>query len=92
MLPRVVYANYDALVKLSGLKGNPKILFVNQESQHKALRQYKKLLGNDDIYVDFSQDTIFIDSMFHSKRLDYCDNMIFKEQELKIQILAVDYH
>jgi hypothetical protein len=30
--------------------------------------------------------------MFHSERLDYCDDMIFKEQELKIQILAVDHH
>jgi hypothetical protein len=92
MLPRVVRANWDALVKLSGSKGNPKILFVNQESQHEALRRYEKLLGNDDIYVDFSQDTIFMDSMFHSERLDYRDDMVFKEQEPKIQILAVDHH
>jgi hypothetical protein len=80
----VITAREQALVKLSGSKGNPKILFVNQESRHEALRRHEKLPGNDDIYVDFIQDTIFMDSMFHSERLDYCDDMIFKEQELKI--------
>jgi hypothetical protein len=83
ILPRVVYANWDALVKRSGSKGNPVILFVNQESRYKALRRYEKLPGDDDIYVDFSQDTIFMDSMSSARD---------SKQEPQIQILAVNHH
>lgn len=92
MLPRVVRANWDSSRKRSGSKGNPVTLFVNKESRDEALKRYERLPGDNNIYVDFTQDTVFMDSMFLGVRLDYRDDMIFKKQEQKIQYLAFDHH
>lgn len=85
--PRVVRANWPYKTELSGPKNNPVQLSVNRESRHEALKQYEKLPGVGNIYVDFNQDTIFVDSCFIKVRIDHT---IF-ESESRIQTLAVDY-
>jgi hypothetical protein len=89
MGPLVVRANWPSSKKQSGSKNNPVLLFVNRESRHEALRHYQKL--DDDIYIDFRQDTIFMDSCFLSDVLDHPHHPILGVHESQIQILAVDY-
>lgn len=83
--PRVVRANWPYKTKRSGLKINPVLLFVNQESRQEALKRYEKLSDDDDIYANFSQDTIFMDSGYINFRLDRTNF------EPRIQLLAIDY-
>ena len=83
--PHVVHANWPYKTKRCGLKNNPVLLFVNQESQQEASKRYKKVSDDDDIYADFSQDTIFVDSGYLSFRLDRTN------YESRIQILAIDH-
>jgi hypothetical protein len=83
--PRVVRANWPYKTKRCGLKNNPVLLFVNQESRREASKRYEKVSSDDDIYADFSQDTIFVDSSYLNFRLDRTN------YESRIQILAIDY-
>jgi hypothetical protein len=83
--PRIVRANWPYKTKRSGPKSNPDLLFVNRESRQEALKRYEKVSGDDDIYADFSQDTIFVDSGYLNFRLDRTN------YESRIQILAIDY-
>jgi hypothetical protein len=83
--PRIVRANWPYKAKRSGPKINPALLFVNRESRQEALKRYEKVCGDDGIYADFTQDTIFVDSGSLNFRLDRAN------YESRIQILAIDY-
>src|SRR5271169_6321527 len=83
--PRIVRANWPYKTKRSGPKGNPALLFVNRESRREALKRYEKVSSHDNIYADFSQDAIFMDSGYLNVRLDRTN------YESRIQLLAIDY-
>jgi hypothetical protein len=91
MTPRVVCANWLASKERSGSKGNLVLLFVNRESRAEALKRYKKLPGDDYIYADFSQDTMFIDSFFDRALIEHSCYSTLREHEPQIQILAIDH-
>ena len=84
--PRVVRDNWPYKTKRCGLKNNPVLLHVNQESRQEALKRYEKVFSNDNIYADFNQDTIFVDSSYLNLKLDRTN------YESRIQILAIDYN
>jgi hypothetical protein len=86
--PRIVHVNRPPSKKRSGMKDNPALLFVNKESQKEVLQRYQKFSGNDDIYVDFSQEAIFIDTSFLENEVEY---PVLYIKDPRIQILAVDY-
>jgi hypothetical protein len=82
--PRVVRLNQPTK-KRSGSKDNLVLLFVNKESRDEVLRRYEKLSGDDDIYVDFSQDIIFIDTSFLKDEVERPRHPVIYINEPQIQ-------
>jgi hypothetical protein len=73
-------------MRRSGIKNNPVPLFINYESRVEALERYNLASTIDRIYIDFSQDTLFIDSVYSIDRYITCKT----DYESRIEILTVD--